>query len=201
MQTHYHVQGDFMAVPVERHPTYTACHISPDCASTSQMARDKHPRREEDRYLAVDSSPKARAWDKAVSTFRDIVREQRRRSGNQLFGFTFEQPVTNAARRHAQILCMEQPVEDGGDGMLRCTVHNCALGGNVKKPLDIWASKLPEVVRNLHPDAPDPNDERIKYRCNGCHKHRQVRGRTHESVAFHPNLANLIALGISVQYA
>ncbi len=201
-QLHIHVSGRMQDIPVEKLPTFTASHCAPSCASTSPMARNHHPRNEDEHYLATvaDSSQRSTMWDFEVMWYRDVVRSQRRREGNATFGCTFEQPKTLCARKHLHIVNMEAPEANGGEGAKRAEVHICQLGSPCHKPTDIWHSKLPGVERELH--LPDGSS---RYKCPGSkaapwHKHEQVRGATSKSVSYHRNLVAKLAAGVHESY-
>ena len=198
--THFHVTGNFMDVHPDAWPTATAMHGSPNCASTSQMARDHHPRFEDNRFVAEeDSSDLAKDWDGEVARFQCLVRNQRLRPDNDGCGFSFEQPMTVAARGHLHIQLMQTPRAQGGDAAMRLEIDVCQMGAPVPKATDLWVSQLPFLRALLYDEAKG----RHRFQCPGKsaqHKHSQVRGQTKFSVAFHPALASLLAMGINGSY-
>lgn len=203
-QIHIHVRGKVQDIPLDKMPTLTAGHGAPNCASTSQMARNHHPRNQDEHHLATaaDSSQQGVTWDFEVKWFCDLARRQREREGNAGFGFTFEQPKTKCAREHLHIKNMEAPINNGGEGAQRGEVDICQLGSFCMKPTDVWHSQLPGVERELHRADGSP-----RYKCPAprgrgpnkaasWHKHGPVRGKTDQSVSYHKNLVSKLASGV-----
>ena len=107
-----------------------------------------------------------------------------------------------------QIKQLQLPAINGGDDAKRTTVHLCQLAAPQLKPTDIWFSRLPSVADALqiqpaptaevpHP-APQP-----RYVCPGVsrvHKHVTVRGKTSDSVRYHPRLVAVLAEGHHKSY-
>ena len=75
-QMHIHVRGRMQDIPVEQMPTFAASHCAPNCASTSPMARNHHPRNEDEHYLATvnKASRLSVAWDFEVSWYCNLIR-------------------------------------------------------------------------------------------------------------------------------
>ena len=199
---HIHIRGKLEDIFSDDLPTFTAMHASPNCASTSDLARNHHQRYEEDEFAAVqpEASEASKQWDYVVSHIIRIVRDQRTRElrpgiRNTKFGFTFEQPDTTVSRNHHYVVNMCMPIENGGLGAERDTVDICQLGSSVKKATLFVHSQLPALIHELRkPDGITP-----KFKCPGLSKHHvhgNVRGDSKAHTAFHPRLAGILATGV-----
>ena len=205
---HIHIEGMLEDIQARDLPTMTAMHGSPNCASQSAMARDKHQRLEEHDYVALQqgASPESREWDFVVGHFNGIVKDQRSRelqknaSGekitNSKFGFSFEQPSTPDDRvcGHAYIKNMFHPIKNYGSSAEMDKVDICQLGATVMKPTLIIHSQLPALAAELR-----TTEGGQKFKCPGksrFHDHGSVRGHTATHTAFHPRLAAILAIGV-----
>lgn len=197
---HYHVCGNIQDIDPSKLPTLAATHASPNCASTSNMATNHHPRDAERDMLAVggNASLASIEWDNTVAHVRDIIRDQRRRKGNEDFGFTVEQPKTHRAREHLHMKSLMAPIANGGDGAELCPVDICGLGAPQQKATDFYVGQEPGIIEALRTHSGEP-----KYVCPGksaWHKHTAVRGQTASSVRFHHALVAVLAAGFNSSY-
>ena len=203
---HLHVEGAFRDISIQSLPTLAALHFSPNCTSTTKMARASHPRREEHGYVGVNSSEAAKDWDLDVDYFSRLIKDQRSRvDGRGKVGFTLEQPVTERARKHHHIITLELPCENGGCGAKRYTVDICQVGAPQKKSTDFWVGGLDALVDMLRVKVDGQWKDR--YLCPGTsawHVHVPVQAthaqpgiKTASSVRFWPGLVSLLSNGIS----
>ena len=200
---HFHVEGAFRDISIQSLPTLAAIHFSPNCTSTTKMARASHPRREQHGYVGVNSSEAAKEWDLDVKYLERVILDQRER-GHQI-GFTLEQPSTPVAREHQHIKSLEVPSANGGCGAKRCTVDICQLGAPQKKSTDFWVGGLDALVDMLRIKVDGQWKDR--YLCPGTsawHVHVPVQAthaqpgiKTASSVRFWPGLVWMLASGIN----
>jgi len=212
---HFHVVGNVKDIDPSNMPTLAAAHFSPNCRTTSALAAWKHPRSPEDDMVATqpDATEASKDWDLDVAHFRDIVRDQRRRTPiagepeSSGFGFTFEQPHVRRAWEHLSIKMMMKPRANGGDGAERILFHFCAFSVPYYKPTDIYVSQLPELKKILLDEKGLARLAKSKdhfawsrFKCPGkcaMHQHEDVSYNTKTSVCFPQQLASDLARGIA----
>ena len=68
-----------------------------------------------------------------------VITDQLDRPGNDGFKFTIEAPK-GVAKNLYSFKNIEQPVDDGGPGGVRCEVHYCKFGMEIKKPTYLWTN-------------------------------------------------------------
>ena len=182
---------------VEELPTLDYLHFSPKCVSTTLLAAPKHQRTAATDYQGTTTE--CVEWNADMMHFYAIVQQQRSRPGNSHCAFSLEQPV-GLARSTLAIKLFEQPIASGGLGAVRCTFDVCKLGGECKKPTDLWVGGLPGLVHAIG-TSQDPSLPPLKWRCSRsspCRhypNHREVRGNTKCTTAFpHELCAFLLAL-------